>query len=873
MKVFLLNHNPVVSRLAKLSLEKIGYELEEIASITQISGKCADIFICDSELIDPDVDYSPYGKELLFLVPRDFEKKVGKNMLEKPFLPTDFAECVQKIVSKKDEKTIEDEKPVSKENFADITNKTNESSSEISLDKDSQEVIIPELDEMDEIKLDDVPEQNTPKFSTQNSDDEGFNLNDSLTLTNEEKDDVFKIDDIVDNSQKEQEKEQEKEKELNELSLMVDEIDNLSPKNSEAKNIVPDLDSANDEYISKNTDTLSIESAQNFENEVPKLNDQLYIKLDDSLKISEKTDDLEQVIENKENTEKIALNSENIDEIALNKENDIDTLNDENNDKKSVSDQGQYQMFGNSMFNAQNEPTKTEILDTEILKDEVKDESKKDEILKDDTESKPVKDEILKDYIAENEPIKNEISDTELLQDNAENDLGKTEILDTEILKDEVKDESKKDEILKDDTESKPVKDEILKDYIAENEPIKNEISDTELLQDNAENDLGKTEILDTEILKDDIIKNDDTDFKIMDEYNKKDEILQTKNEPVKTSQDDSSDFKIINDDEYDALKPKNNTNRANKMNFDSLDDEFLGLAEKDLASALGESIPEPEISKAEPKIAESENLKAEPEIVAEPENLKTEPEITEAEITKAEITEPEITEAEITKAEPSKPELLHKVIRLRAEDDPAPKRAKPKLEIEPKILKIHPEDLDEFEAARLKFMAKNALKSISQQADNTNEINEQAQANLNDDISALDEAASVYENAIKQDQDATSEDAIDENINKSENTISQDVLSLDENIKKDENKRSGFASKIKAKKALDSKELDFAADIYEKAANEAEQNANEKALNEAKEEISTKLNETLGATLANSTIKEALKDLNIKINISFEDK
>ena len=867
MKVFLLNHNPVVSRLAKLSLEKIGYELEEIASITQISGKCADIFICDSELIDPDVDYSPYGKELLFLVPRDFEKKVGKNMLEKPFLPTDFAECVQKIVSKKDEKTIEDEKPVSKENFADITNKTNESSSEISLDKDSQEVIIPELDEMDEIKLDDVPEQNTPKFSTQNSDDEGFNLNDSSTLINEEKDDVFKIDDIVDNSQKEQEKEQEKEKELNELSLMVDEIDNLSPKNSEAKNIVPDLDSANDEYISKNTDTLSIESAQNFENEVPKLNDQLDIKLDDSLKISEKTDDLEQVAENKENTEKIALNSENIDEIALNKENDIDTLNDENNDKKSVSDQGQYQMFGNSMFNAQNEPTKTEILDTEILKDEVKDESKKDEILKDDTESKPVKDEILKDYIAENEPIKNEISDTELLQDNTENDL-------------------------------------------------------------------GKTEILDTEILKDDIIKNDDTDFKIMDEYNKKDEILQTKNEPVKTSQDDSSDFKIINDDEYDALKPKNNTNRANKMNFDSLDDEFLGLAEKDLASALGESIPEPEISKAEPKIAESENLKAEPEIVAEPENLKTEPEITEAEITKAEITEPEITEAEITKAEPSKPELLHKVIRLRAEDDPAPKRAKPKLEIEPKILKIHPEDLDEFEAARLKFMAKNALKSISQQADNTNEINEQAQANLNDDISApvgenlqleqatsensqseqaisenlqldkatsenlqieqadntneineqaqanlnddisaLDEAASVYENAIKQDQDATSEDAIDENINKSENTISQDVLSLDENIKKDENKRSGFASKIKAKKALDSKELDFAADIYEKAANEAEQNANEKALNEAKEEISTKLNETLGATLANSTIKEALKDLNIKINISFEDK
>ena len=57
------------------------------------------------------------------------------------------------------------------------------------------------------------------------------------------------------------------------------------------------------------------------------------------------------------------------------------------------------------------------------------------------------------------------------------------------------------------------------------------------------------------------------------------------------------------------------------------------------------------------------------------------------------------------------------------------------------------------------------------------------------------------------------------------------------------------------------------------KAAKKAEQELDEKALNEAKDEISSKITETLGATLANSKFKEALKGMNIKINISFEDK
>lgn len=97
MNVILLNDNPVVSRLVKLSLEKIGYKLEEVSSLVQIEGKSADIFICDSGVADENVDYTSYGNQVLFLVPRNFEKKLGKNSLEKPFLPTDFIDFIQKL--------------------------------------------------------------------------------------------------------------------------------------------------------------------------------------------------------------------------------------------------------------------------------------------------------------------------------------------------------------------------------------------------------------------------------------------------------------------------------------------------------------------------------------------------------------------------------------------------------------------------------------------------------------------------------------------------------------------------------------------------------------------------------------------------------
>ncbi|MDY4444928.1 hypothetical protein [Campylobacter sp.] len=104
MKVILLNQNQAVSHLVRLSIEKIGYKLEEYSNIAQLDEQNpADIFICDHELVDDSVDYTPFGKHIIFLVPRNFAKKLGKHTLEKPFLPTDFMDFVKRVATSGDD--------------------------------------------------------------------------------------------------------------------------------------------------------------------------------------------------------------------------------------------------------------------------------------------------------------------------------------------------------------------------------------------------------------------------------------------------------------------------------------------------------------------------------------------------------------------------------------------------------------------------------------------------------------------------------------------------------------------------------------------------------------------------------------------------
>ena len=192
MKVILLNQNQAVSHLVRLSIEKIGYKLEEYSNIAQLDEQNpADVFICDHELVDDSVDYTPFGKHIIFLVPRNFAKKLGKHTLEKPFLPTDFMDFVKRVATSGDDEA-ELQEP-SNSDFSD-TSAENFSSDINDLDLDT-------FGDFDTLADDDLASQSdsTAKPSDESGkSDEGLSgselaqdLDETSELDTKNRDDVF----------------------------------------------------------------------------------------------------------------------------------------------------------------------------------------------------------------------------------------------------------------------------------------------------------------------------------------------------------------------------------------------------------------------------------------------------------------------------------------------------------------------------------------------------------------------------------------------------------------------------------------------------------------------------------------------------------
>ncbi|MDY2763786.1 hypothetical protein [Campylobacter sp.] len=192
MKVILLNQNPAVSRLVRLSIEKIGYKLEEYSNIAQLDEQNpADVFICDHELVDDSVDYTPFGKHIIFLVPRNFAKKLGKHTLEKPFLPTDFMDFVKRVATSGDDETELQES--SSSDFSD-TSAENFSSDINDLDLDT-------FGDFDTLADDDLTSQSN---STSKPSDESGKSDEGLSCSKLDKDldepselDTKNLDDIL----------------------------------------------------------------------------------------------------------------------------------------------------------------------------------------------------------------------------------------------------------------------------------------------------------------------------------------------------------------------------------------------------------------------------------------------------------------------------------------------------------------------------------------------------------------------------------------------------------------------------------------------------------------------------------------------------
>ena len=112
--LLLINENPAVSRLIKLSCEKYGYELEEISDIESLLSDSYDYVFIDSDLYSDELlealkSKAEY-KKIGYIATKGSERPEGMDfILEKPFLPTDFVDIVNALKSKDDEQAVKKE--------------------------------------------------------------------------------------------------------------------------------------------------------------------------------------------------------------------------------------------------------------------------------------------------------------------------------------------------------------------------------------------------------------------------------------------------------------------------------------------------------------------------------------------------------------------------------------------------------------------------------------------------------------------------------------------------------------------------------------------------------------------------------------------
>lgn len=102
MRLLLLNNNPAVSRLIKLSAEKAGYELDEFEDYGLVPLTTYDVILIDNELYDESliagVCESTGCDYIVYIGQRGAKKPEAANVsLEKPFLPTDFLVLLDKV--------------------------------------------------------------------------------------------------------------------------------------------------------------------------------------------------------------------------------------------------------------------------------------------------------------------------------------------------------------------------------------------------------------------------------------------------------------------------------------------------------------------------------------------------------------------------------------------------------------------------------------------------------------------------------------------------------------------------------------------------------------------------------------------------------
>ncbi|EAK6248396.1 TPA: highly acidic protein [Campylobacter jejuni] len=224
MKILLLNENPVVSRLVSLSAKKMSYDFEELNAYSENLGNY-DVIVVDSDTPAPLKILKEKCDRLIFLAPRNQNVDIDAQILQKPFLPTDFLNLLNN-------------KDTNKHTSIDLPILSNDENpyADISLD-------------LDNLNLDDLPDENSLDINSEGGKDLSFdddaqndNANKALETQNLEDE----------NLEQEATKEQTQEDIQTDLDLTLEdgesEKEDLSQEHT-ALDTEPSLDDKNDEDL------------------------------------------------------------------------------------------------------------------------------------------------------------------------------------------------------------------------------------------------------------------------------------------------------------------------------------------------------------------------------------------------------------------------------------------------------------------------------------------------------------------------------------------------------------------------------------------------------------------------------------------------
>ena len=93
MKTLLLNKNPIISKLVRMSAQKLGYEFDERSNAKDIDGY--DIIIVDDG-VDADLnELKAKCKRLVCISSGASASLADRQVLHKPFLPTDLIALIK----------------------------------------------------------------------------------------------------------------------------------------------------------------------------------------------------------------------------------------------------------------------------------------------------------------------------------------------------------------------------------------------------------------------------------------------------------------------------------------------------------------------------------------------------------------------------------------------------------------------------------------------------------------------------------------------------------------------------------------------------------------------------------------------------------